>query len=124
MGSGAAVSQLDGFPEALVFLGQLVLWWAVIFVAVLGVALVFGCIWVGRWLKGRRAPDPPVAGIHGEIVANQALGILVEALNGPWLGMAAKKNLLHLMLRHRGHPERALLEHLRQIRAGATERAG
>ncbi|WP_415856007.1 hypothetical protein [Sinomonas sp. G460-2] len=123
MGSSAAGSPLEGFPGALVFLGGLVLWWAVIAVAVAGVALTLGCIWSYRRLKKRLTPDQPGADDLDGLVANQALGILVEALNGPWLCKATKKNLLHLMLRHRGHPERALLEHLQQLRAGATERS-
>lgn len=49
-------------------------------------------------------------------LADQVRGIIYEALEGPGLSDAAKSRLEHLVRHHEGHPEMALLEHLRGLR--------
>jgi hypothetical protein len=60
-------------------------------------------------------PDDPAR--PGEkTLADQVRGILREVLEKPGLPDAAKARLRHLVHHHGGHPERALLEHLRSLR--------
>lgn len=51
-----------------------------------------------------------------ETLAGQVLGILLEVLEGPGLDQESKDRLRRLIDTHEGHPERALLEHLRCVR--------
>jgi hypothetical protein len=51
----------------------------------------------------------------GETLADQVIGILREVLETPGLCEASKVRLRRLLVKHRGHPERALLEHLRGL---------
>lgn len=87
------------------------LWWALI---AAGLVVAFGSFWSYQRLKGRSAPAS--LGESAETIADQILGILHEALDGPGLGEAARDNLRRLMLRHHGRPERVFLEHLHWLR--------
>ena len=89
------------------------LWWALI---ALGVAVSFGCVRSYRRANARPAPMAARPDCRGETLSEQVLGILRETLDAPRLAEAAKENLRLLILKHPGNPERALLEHLRQIR--------
>lgn len=52
-------------------------------------------------------------------LGDQVRGILQEVLEGNRLGENAKDRLRALIAEHLGHPERALVEHLRAVRAEA-----
>ena len=88
------------------------LWWGLI---AAGLVVAFGSVWAYQRLRGGSATAS--LGQSAETVADQILGILHEALDGPGLGEAAKDNLRRLMLRHHGRPERVFLEHLHWLRA-------
>ncbi|WP_138417954.1 hypothetical protein [Sinomonas gamaensis] len=51
----------------------------------------------------------------GDSLGDQVVGILREVLEGPGLCEASKVRLRRLLIKHRGHPERALLEHFREM---------
>ncbi|MCH6469218.1 hypothetical protein [Sinomonas terrae] len=60
-------------------------------------------------------PELPREEADRETLSEQVVGILREVLEGPALCEAAKVRLRRLLVTHRGHPERALLEHLREM---------
>ena len=66
-------------------------------------------------LEAIRGNDGP-----GETLGDQVLGILLEVLEGPGMAEEAKDRLRLRIAEYREHPERALLEHLREVRS-ATE---
>lgn len=79
---------------------------------------------VTRWSETEsEAPAGPGTGRGGEgageTLGDQVLGILLELLEAPGMSEEAKAGLRLRVAEHREHPERALLEHLRELRSGA-----
>jgi hypothetical protein len=60
---------------------------------------------------------PAEAGAFEETLAGQVLGIILEVLDSPGLLEESKERLRRRLDEHPGHPERALAEHLREIRS-------
>ncbi|WP_138442111.1 hypothetical protein [Sinomonas susongensis] len=66
-------------------------------------------------LAAEMMPGPLLLQEDRETLGEQVVGILRELLEGPALCEAAKVRLRRTLVKHRGHPERALLEHLRSM---------
>ena len=66
-------------------------------------------------LSADTVPGPLLSEADRETLGEQVVGILRDLLEGPGLCEAAKARLRRLLVKHRGRPERALLEHLREM---------
>ncbi|HKU12133.1 MAG TPA: hypothetical protein VJQ61_13040 [Sinomonas sp.] len=65
--------------------------------------------------------NPAQAPSINETVDIQARWILRHVLDTPGLGEQSKERLRELVATYEGHPERALLEHLREMRKAESE---
>ena len=70
---------------------------------------------MAEMVMAERVEEHAEALAPGDTLADQVIGILREVLETPGLCESAKVRLRRLLVKHRGHPERALLEHLRDL---------